>query len=48
MYMEYQTFERMMDVCKRVFDTWDEQMKEFTILARDRSCLLLSLLLCTR
>lgn len=37
MYMEYETFEKVMDLCRRVFDTWDEQMKEFTILARDRA-----------
>jgi hypothetical protein len=36
MYMEYDTFERTMAVCQSVFNTWEEMMKEFINMARDR------------
>jgi hypothetical protein len=36
MYMEYETFEKTMVACQAVFNTWDDMMKEFTAIARDR------------
>lgn len=35
MYMEYETFERSMTAAADVFLTWDENMKEFTNVARE-------------
>lgn len=35
MYMEYETFERSMNAAADVFLTWDENMKEFTNVARE-------------
>lgn len=40
MYLEYAAFERTMTFCQAVFNTWDEMMKEFINMARDRECLL--------
>jgi dynein heavy chain 1 len=33
--MEYETFERSMNAAADVFLTWDENMKEFTNVARE-------------
>ncbi|KAJ3048105.1 hypothetical protein HK097_010869, partial [Rhizophlyctis rosea] len=35
MYMSYEEFEKAAEGCERVFRTWDEQVKEFTNLARE-------------
>ncbi|CED84986.1 dynein heavy chain cytosolic [Phaffia rhodozyma] len=35
MYMEYNTFEKLMVVCQSVFNTWDDMMKEFIGIARE-------------
>lgn len=35
MHMEYEGFERVAVVLQAVFATWDENMKEFTGIARD-------------
>ncbi|KAI9105868.1 dynein heavy chain [Phlyctochytrium arcticum] len=35
MYMGYEDFERTMSGCEEMFRTWDDQVKEFTNVARD-------------
>lgn len=40
MYMEYETFEKTMVACQAVFNTWDDMMKEFTAIARDRQSII--------
>lgn len=37
MYMDYAKFEEVMSVAADVFSTWDENMKDFTNVAREGS-----------
>lgn len=35
MYMEYETFEKTMEKCSVVFAAWDDNIKDFTNVARE-------------